>query len=60
MLQLIIILLLHAGTNLRSNLLKLLKAVQTEIRRRINQLRIILIVIRITKRTDAKTKTTIT
>ena len=53
-------LLLHTRTDLRSNLLRLLKAVQTEIRRWIDSLRIILVVVRITKRTDTKAKTTIT
>lgn len=60
MLQLLVMLLLHTGTNLKSNFLRLLKAVQAEIRRGINNLRIILIIIRITKRTGTKAKTTIT
>ena len=59
MLQLLVMLLLHTGTDLRSNLLGLLETVQTEIRRGIDNLRIILVVIRITKRTDTKAKTTI-
>ena len=59
MFQLLIMLLLHTGTNLRSNRLSLLETVQTEIRRGIDNQRIILIVIRITKRTDTKAKTTI-
>lgn len=60
MLQLLIMLLLHTRTNLGSNFLGLLKAVQTEIRRGIDNLRIILVVVRITKRTSTKAKTTIT
>ena len=60
MFQLLVMLLLHTGTDLGSDLLRLLETVQTEIRRGIDNLRIILIVVRITKRTDTKTKTTIT
>ena len=60
MLQLLIMLPLHTRTNLGSNFLGLLKAVQTEIRRGIDNLRIILVVIGITKRTGTKAKTTIT
>lgn len=60
MFQLFIMFLFHTSTNLRSNFLRLLKTVQTEIRRGIDNLRIILIVVRITKRTGTKAKTTIT
>ena len=60
MFQLLVMLLLHTGTDLGSDLLRLLETVQTEIRRGINNLRIILIVVRITKRTGTKAKTTIT
>nr|DAO05658.1 MAG TPA: hypothetical protein [Microviridae sp.] len=52
--------LLHTRTNLGSDLLRLLKTVQTEIRRGIDNLRAILVVVRITKRTGTKAKTTIT
>ena len=60
MFQFFIMFLLHTRTNLGSNFLGLLKAVQTEIRRGIDNLRIILVIIRITKRTGTKAKTTIT
>ena len=60
MFQLLVMLLLHTSANLGSDLLRLLETVQTEIRRGIDNLRIILIVIRITKRTGTKAKTTIT
>ena len=59
MFQFFIMFLLHTRTNLGSNFLGLLKAVQTEIRRGIDNLRIILVIIRITKRTDTKAKTTV-
>lgn len=59
MFQLLVMFLLHTRTNLRSDLLRLLKTVQTEIRRWINNLRIILVIVRITKRTGTKAKTTV-
>ena len=59
MFQLFIMFLFHTSTNLRSNLFRLLETVQTEIRRGIDNLRIILVVVRITKRTGTKAKTTV-
>ena len=60
MFQLLVMLPLHTGTNLGSDLFRLLKAVQTEIRRGINNLRIILVIVTISKLTSTGTKTTMT